>query len=220
MKNPTPRWLIISIAVVGFLVFVRIMAGRQEEQCSEAMTKAKEAFGRQAYDDARRELGAAADLCKSLREGDRRELTKAINLAQGIEEPAATRTAPRAPAATVASAAPGRGTTMAQEAAGLVGANGEISAAQYGDDWPLTVSAGRLICQPPSRVFFQAPGTPVYAVNGAAEACIENSGGCGGIKAKDIDPIWKPDTKLGHGLKKSIGPLIDAGLSYCAKQGY
>ncbi len=101
----------------------------------------------------------------------------------------------------------------------LVGAKGEVSAVQFGNDWPFTVPAGRFICRPASNVFFHAQGNKLYAVNGAAQACVENSDSCSGIKAKDIDPIWKNDTKLGHGLKKNIGPLINAGLGYCERQG-
>lgn len=203
------RKVLIGIAVVGFLIFVRIMAGRQEEQCDEAMSKVNAAFSRQAYDDARHELTAAANVCKSLRESERRDTMNAINAAQGIEMPAAKHSN-SAPAPSVT-------TPSAQEAPSLVGANGEVSAAKFGDDWPLKVSAGRIVCRPPSMVFFQqTPGGPLYAVNGSAGGCIGSKHpGCNGIKPEEINPIWADDTKLGQGLKKSIGPLISAGLRYC-----
>jgi hypothetical protein len=78
-----------------------------------------------------------------------------------------------------------------------------VAQAEFGDDWPLTVSEGTLRCEA-SKVTFEADGT-VYAVNGTARADDSYS---------DIDSIWADDPS-GLGLKKNIGPLIDRGLLLC-----
>jgi Protein of unknown function (DUF2511) len=74
----------------------------------------------------------------------------------------------------------------------------EVSRADLGSDWPLTVDSGTLVCEGAGSVTFTVNGT-TYAVNGLAEGA-------------DIDPIWADS---GDGLKKNIGPLIDRGLSLC-----
>jgi hypothetical protein len=78
----------------------------------------------------------------------------------------------------------------------------EVSRADFGTDWPLTVEGGVLACEGAGSVTFAAGGT-TYAVNGMAET--QDAGA-------DIDPIWKD---VGGGLKKNIGPLIDRGLELC-----
>jgi hypothetical protein len=77
----------------------------------------------------------------------------------------------------------------------------QITAAEFGRDWPLTVEGGTLVCEGPSAVgavYFETEGTR-YGVNGLADGT-------------EIRPIWK-DAQ--HGLKKNIGPLIDIGLKIC-----
>jgi len=80
----------------------------------------------------------------------------------------------------------------------------QISRADFGDEWPLTVDEGELRCEPPSRVVFTDPDGKEWGVNGMAVT----------HGYPEIDSIWAdnpdfPDTK------KSIGPLIDRGLAMC-----
>lgn len=82
--------------------------------------------------------------------------------------------------------------------------NRTITAAEFGDRWPFTVAAGELYCTGASVVTFVAAGD-TYAVNGAATQA---------GRGKDIGPIWAADTSSG-GTKKSIAPIIDAGLALC-----
>ena len=78
----------------------------------------------------------------------------------------------------------------------------EVSRADFGKKWPLTVSSGTLSCKEPGQVFFETGGT-VYTVNGMAATMTD---------LPEIDPLWKDAP---HGLKKNIGPLIQRGLSLC-----
>lgn len=77
----------------------------------------------------------------------------------------------------------------------------QVSTADFGDGWPLTVESGLLRCRA-GAVTFETGGR-VYAVNGRAMSDTRNL---------DIGRIWAPgfDTP-----KKSIGPLLAAGLALC-----
>jgi hypothetical protein len=82
----------------------------------------------------------------------------------------------------------------------------EVSRSDFGSSWPLTVDSGTLRCEGQKgagAVVINADGTD-YAVNGTAK----------GQGYADIDPVWADDPELA-GLKISIGPLIDRGLSLC-----
>jgi Protein of unknown function (DUF2511) len=78
----------------------------------------------------------------------------------------------------------------------------EVSRADFGADWPLTVQSGTLNCEGAGAVTFTTNGT-TYAVNGLASGMDE---------WPEIDSIW---ANAPHGLKKDIGPLIDRGLELC-----
>lgn len=110
--------------------------------------------------------------------------------------------------AILASSACGGGTeggAEEQAAAELASNERRVSKAEFGADWPLTVSEGILRCEGAGAVTFEAQDT-VYAVNGLAE----------GLDAGiEIEPIWADDPELA-GLKKNIGSLIDAGLALCS----
>ncbi len=161
----------------------------------------------------------AAALEAAEREIDRQNSVAQAEAARLRREAAGTaRPAPQG--LSPASSSTPAGSPSSQQVSDLVGPNGEVSAAQFGSDWPLQLSSGRIVCRAPSMVFFLPPGGPLYAVNGSAQGCVNNDHpGCAGIKPVLIDPIWLDDTKLGHGLKKSIGPLIGAGLAYCERHG-
>ena len=92
---------------------------------------------------------------------------------------------------------------------------GRVTKSDFGNAWPLTVTAGTLGCQnPPSpgAVTFTTDDGTVYWLNGTA----------GDIAAKqgwrDVRPIR---AKARHGLfarrRKDIGVLIDAGLRLCPR---
>ncbi len=80
----------------------------------------------------------------------------------------------------------------------------QVSSADFGNDWPLTVDSGVLACEGGAAVTFTAPDGTTYAVNGTARTVTDYP---------DIDPIWA-DT-AGPLPKKNIGPLIDLGLALC-----
>jgi hypothetical protein len=78
----------------------------------------------------------------------------------------------------------------------------EISAATWGEGWPLTVDRGRLELRNKHHVIFIA-GRRQYAVNGLAK---QNKW------YRPIDEIWADNPDV-PGLKKNIGKLIERGLS-------
>jgi hypothetical protein len=84
---------------------------------------------------------------------------------------------------------------------------GEVTRAEYGEDWPLTVARGILSCHSTGggAVVFTAPDGTVYWVNGHGSTV---------PGAKDIEPIWR-DSPEPYIPKVSIGPLIDRGLELC-----
>lgn len=79
-----------------------------------------------------------------------------------------------------------------------------MSADELGDDWPLTVDEGIVRCEGAGEVYFEAAGK-TYAVNGMA---------IGMSDLPEIDPIWADDPER-EGLKISVHPIIDRGLSLC-----
>ncbi|MFN8169291.1 MAG: DUF2511 domain-containing protein [Candidatus Nanopelagicales bacterium] len=83
----------------------------------------------------------------------------------------------------------------------------EVTKADFGAAWPLTVDGGTLACNGSGGVgvvTITVDGT-VYALNGTAK------GQKAGI---DIAPIWAADPDI-QGAKKNIGVLIDEGLKLC-----
>jgi len=78
-----------------------------------------------------------------------------------------------------------------------------VSASDFGDEWPLTVTSGTLRCEAPSVVVFSAGGVE-YGVNGMATT----------QGYPEIDPIWADDPSE-YIPKKNIGPLIQRGLELC-----
>lgn len=92
-------------------------------------------------------------------------------------------------------------------------ATSPISKSQFPADWPLTVDAGTLNCEPvPGSPNLQlvtfTSGAKTYALNGTA----------GGQAAKrgwlEVRPIWRDNPAIA-GTKLSIGPLINRGLALC-----
>lgn len=79
-----------------------------------------------------------------------------------------------------------------------------ISRADFGDEWPFSVSSGRLECRNGGEVVFTSGGVS-YGINGTAR-------GTGSYA--EIDPIWLPDPEI-EGYNKSVGPVLDAGLELC-----
>ena len=87
--------------------------------------------------------------------------------------------------------------------------NGQVAVRHedFGEEWPLTVEAGTIRCEPPSIVTFSASDGRIFGVNGMGMA-----------HHSQIDPIWADDpspTGRAAKLKKSIGPLISLGLFLC-----
>lgn len=79
----------------------------------------------------------------------------------------------------------------------------EVGVSDFGSNWPLTVSSGKLKCTKNAVTFID--GATIYALNGAAKEL---------SYAVDVAPIWADNPSVA-GLKKDIGPLIDRGLKLC-----
>lgn len=79
----------------------------------------------------------------------------------------------------------------------------EVSASDFGDDWPFTVSSGEIKCIGSSAAVF-IHGNTTYQLNGMAQ----NRG------YAPIQPIWRDNPKI-SGTKVSIAPLLKAALALC-----
>lgn len=79
----------------------------------------------------------------------------------------------------------------------------QVTRADFGDDWPLTVESGVLACEGTDSIMFQAGGK-TYAV---VETGITSFG-------EPIDPIWAHDPN-DAASKKDLWPLMNAGLDLC-----
>jgi hypothetical protein len=79
---------------------------------------------------------------------------------------------------------------------------------EYGAEWPLTVDEADVSCRE-DAVYLRANGV-LYAVDGIALKHRTKTG------AKDLraSGLWAADPSL-DGFKKSLGPMIDKGLSLC-----
>ena len=79
----------------------------------------------------------------------------------------------------------------------------DIVADDFGTDWPLTVEDGTLVCSLGQVTFVH--GGVEYAVNPVAERT--------GLYER-LEPL-RASERPGRGAKKSLEPLIDAGLELC-----
>jgi Protein of unknown function (DUF2511) len=77
----------------------------------------------------------------------------------------------------------------------------QVSRADFGEEWPLTIESGLLRCRA-GAVTFETGGS-VYAVNGLAMNNTQNL---------DIGPIWVSGVDT---PKKNMSPLIAAGTALC-----
>lgn len=82
---------------------------------------------------------------------------------------------------------------------------GYMSRAFLGDDWPLTVDEGTIVCDR-NAILFRDSTDRLYAVNGAAISQAASKGW------RDIHEI---DIDTGNGTIKSLQPLLDVGLALC-----
>ena len=89
----------------------------------------------------------------------------------------------------------------------------EVSRADFGDRWPLTVEEGVLVCsREGSRVivtFLVTGSTREYALNASAER----------QGFPPINPIWADDPRYassGAGIKVAITPLRSRALALCS----
>ncbi len=81
-----------------------------------------------------------------------------------------------------------------------------VTAAEFGQEWPLTVREGVLRWEPPNAVVFVADSRE-YGLNGMARTAGYD----------EIDPIWADE--LDEFIpKKSVGPLIHRGLELGNRQ--
>lgn len=83
----------------------------------------------------------------------------------------------------------------------------QVSQAELGDAWPLTIDQGELSCDGASWVLFKADGE-VYAVNGSARGHAKTTGWL------DVESIWREDPQS-PGFKVLMTPLIERGLPLC-----
>ena len=82
----------------------------------------------------------------------------------------------------------------------------EISAEQFGDQWPLTVPKGTLSCEAPTHIIFTTQEGQKYGVNGTAS-----------IDYPSILKITKDAENLGVKFKMSTNLLIEEGMKLCEK---
>lgn len=80
----------------------------------------------------------------------------------------------------------------------------EVTAAQFGDKWPLTVDKGTLHCEAPTRIVFTAPDGQKYGVNGSAATDYVS-----------ILEITKDTENGGVTFKMNASVLIDEGMKLC-----
>lgn len=98
-----------------------------------------------------------------------------------------------------------------------------IGEAEFGEEWPFTVSEGILECSKRKIITFTTTDGVTYGVNGTAK----------NFDYPDIEPIWKINTPMLEELAEafgqtveevigddpppriSIGPIIKAGLELC-----
>lgn len=89
----------------------------------------------------------------------------------------------------------------------------ELDYLSFGEDWPLTFQKAKVSCINKRFVFVYNTDTDDrYPVNGNAKNAVQ----VGKMEGEDLATVWadNPDYK---GLKKNIGPILDAGLALCDK---
>ncbi len=104
-----------------------------------------------------------------------------------------------------------------------------VSRSEFGDRWPLTVGKGTVKCLSTGEVIFISNGKE-YGVNGWAKT--RGYQKINIIQANDYEaynkmaeeiaesenaPLWKVKEDIGPVFGKSIGPILDLGLSLCDK---
>lgn len=99
-------------------------------------------------------------------------------------------------------------TVAALVLAACAGANhvldpGFVSAAQYGERWPLTVEWGIVRCEPHGALLFRAPDGTEYI-----DTMMDANG------YPSISAIWK-DTGNPASPKLSLDPIIEVGEKLC-----
>ena len=82
----------------------------------------------------------------------------------------------------------------------------EVTADQFGDNWPLNVDKGTLHCEAPTRIVFTAPDGQKYGVNGSASNDYIT-----------IMEITKDTENGGVKFKMDTSILIDEGMKLCEK---
>src|SRR4051812_3265314 len=85
-----------------------------------------------------------------------------------------------------------------------------VSSADLGDAWPLTVPGGTLRCEGPGAVSFMTDEGIVYAVNGTATAWSRTNN----LAWSEVGSIQADDPAGGQKMK--LGPLIAAGVRLCS----
>lgn len=76
----------------------------------------------------------------------------------------------------------------------------KVCESEFGEAWPLTISEGFLLNNSGAIIF--ETGNEKYAVNGVAQL----------NRYADIDSIWSDNDEI-PGTKKTLGPLIELGMS-------
>ena len=84
-----------------------------------------------------------------------------------------------------------------------------VTSADYGTDWPWSVSQGVLRCEFPYVVTFTTDDGVTYSMNGPARELAEERGW-----VSDLSPIWVDDPMRPR-VKIGTRPLTDDGAAIC-----
>ena len=87
----------------------------------------------------------------------------------------------------------------------------DLDSSKLGEDWPLTFKNAKVSCVNKRFIFVYNTDTDDrYPVNGFAKDAVQS----GKMEGYDISAVWADNPNY-IGVKKSIGPILDAGNELC-----
>lgn len=87
----------------------------------------------------------------------------------------------------------------------------EVSATDFGEDWPFTVESVELFCKPhPPKAYVKAPDGTFYALNASAKGAAKEHGW------SDVGAILKPSRWV-KGLPADYSSVSQRAIDLCPK---